>query len=62
MIDIADELIQWAVRGRDFVVATVVAVTGSAPRPPRAALAVDSDGTSPVLRSSSAAARACSWS
>ncbi len=31
--------------GRDFAVATVVTVGGSAPRPPGAALAVDTDGT-----------------
>ena len=31
--------------GRDFAVATVVTVGGSAPRPPGAALAVDADGT-----------------
>ncbi|MCX4514828.1 XdhC family protein [Streptomyces sp. NBC_01619] len=45
MLDIADELHRWVGQGRDFAVATVVAVGGSAPRPPGAALAVDSDGT-----------------
>ncbi|WP_159774397.1 XdhC family protein [Streptomyces sp. HM190] len=45
MLDIADELHRWAVQGRDFAVATVVAVGGSAPRRPGAALAVDADGT-----------------
>ncbi|MEV0637834.1 XdhC/CoxI family protein [Streptomyces sp. NPDC050619] len=45
MLDIADELTRWAEEGRDFAVATVVAVGGSAPRPPGAALAVDADGT-----------------
>ncbi|MEU3631807.1 XdhC/CoxI family protein [Streptomyces fradiae] len=45
MLDIADELARWAEQGRDFAVATVVSVTGSAPRPPGAALAVDRDGT-----------------
>ncbi|MEV6382071.1 XdhC/CoxI family protein [Streptomyces sp. NPDC051773] len=45
MLDIAQELSDWAARGRDFAVATVVAVTGSAPRPAGATLAVDSDGT-----------------
>ncbi|MFJ6634953.1 XdhC family protein [Streptomyces sp. NPDC091376] len=45
MLDIADELHRWVGQGRDFAVATVVAVGGSAPRLPGAALAVDSDGT-----------------
>ncbi|MEU9093967.1 XdhC/CoxI family protein [Streptomyces sp. NPDC048428] len=45
MLDIADELDRWAGQGRDFAVATVVAVGGSAPRQPGAALAVDRDGT-----------------
>lgn len=45
MLDIADELHRWCGRGRPFAVATVVAVGGSAPRQPGAALAVDSDGT-----------------
>ncbi|MFI5983941.1 XdhC family protein [Streptomyces sp. NPDC051555] len=45
MLDIADELHRWAGQGRDFAVATVVAVGGSAPRQPGAALAVDSGGT-----------------
>ncbi|MFJ1605908.1 XdhC family protein [Streptomyces sp. NPDC088253] len=45
MLDIADELNRWAEEGRDFAVATVVSVGGSAPRGPGAALAVDSDGT-----------------
>ncbi|MDH6625493.1 xanthine dehydrogenase accessory factor [Streptomyces sp. LBL] len=45
MLDIADELHRWVEQGRDFAVATVVAVDGSAPRRPGAALAVDSDGT-----------------
>jgi xanthine dehydrogenase accessory factor len=45
VLDIADELHRWAEDGRDFAVATVVTVGGSAPRPPGAALAVDSDGT-----------------
>ncbi|MFE9569056.1 XdhC family protein [Streptomyces sp. NPDC006692] len=44
MLDIADELHQWVEQGRDFAVATVVAVGGSAPRRPGAALAVDSGG------------------
>ncbi|MFF4587623.1 XdhC family protein [Streptomyces sp. NPDC001388] len=45
MLDIAEELNRWAGQGRDFAVATVVAVGGSAPRRPGAALAVDADGT-----------------
>ncbi|MFD7687403.1 XdhC family protein [Streptomyces sp. NPDC059781] len=45
MLDIAEELDRWVGRGRDFAVATVVAVGGSAPRRPGAALAVDADGT-----------------
>ncbi|WP_353945458.1 XdhC/CoxI family protein [Streptomyces sp. HUAS MG91] len=45
MLDIAEELDRWVGQGRDFAVATVVAVGGSAPRQPGAALAVDSEGT-----------------
>ena len=45
MLDIAAELHRWEEEGRDFAVATVVAVGGSAPRGPGAALAVDSEGT-----------------
>ncbi|MFJ8449226.1 XdhC family protein [[Kitasatospora] papulosa] len=45
MLDIAEDLHRWAVQGRSFAVATVVAVGGSAPRQPGAALAVDRDGT-----------------
>ncbi|MFI1356501.1 XdhC family protein [Streptomyces sp. NPDC020898] len=45
MLDIAEELHWWVEQGRDFAVATVVAVSGSAPRQPGAALAVDADGT-----------------
>ncbi|MFE9454175.1 XdhC family protein [Streptomyces sp. NPDC006739] len=45
MLDIASELNGWMEEGRDFAVATVVAVGGSAPRGPGAALAVDSAGT-----------------
>ncbi|MET8576846.1 XdhC/CoxI family protein [Streptomyces sp. NPDC005012] len=44
MLDIAQELHGWVLEGRDFAVATVVAVGGSAPRLPGAALAVDADG------------------
>ncbi|WP_145503267.1 XdhC family protein [Streptomyces sp. CFMR 7] len=45
MLDIAEELNRWVSQGREFAVATVVAVGGSAPRQPGAALAVDRDGT-----------------
>ncbi|WP_217144160.1 XdhC/CoxI family protein [Streptomyces sp. AC627_RSS907] len=45
MLDIADELDRWLAEGREFAVATVVSVGGSAPRGPGAALAVDSEGT-----------------
>ncbi|MEU5114467.1 XdhC/CoxI family protein [Streptomyces longwoodensis] len=45
MLDIAEELNRWVEQGREFAVATVVAVGGSAPRQPGAALAVDADGT-----------------
>ncbi|MFG2465989.1 XdhC family protein [Streptomyces canus] len=45
MLDIAEALHRWVEQGRDFAVATVVAVGGSAPRRPGAALAVDADGT-----------------
>ena len=45
MLDLAEELSRWVDQGRDFAVATVVRVGGSAPRDPGAALAVDSEGT-----------------
>ncbi|MEV0253440.1 XdhC/CoxI family protein [Streptomyces sp. NPDC050732] len=45
MLDIADDLNRWVEEGRDFAVATVVSVGGSAPRGPGAALAVDAGGT-----------------
>ncbi|MFJ2766620.1 XdhC family protein [Streptomyces sp. NPDC087300] len=45
MLDIAEELTGWVREGRDFAVATVVSVGGSAPRGIGAALAVDSAGT-----------------
>ncbi|MEV7425238.1 MULTISPECIES: XdhC/CoxI family protein [unclassified Streptomyces] len=44
MLDIADELNRWVAEGREVAVATVVAVSGSAPRLPGAALAVDAGG------------------
>ncbi|MEU3776741.1 XdhC family protein [Streptomyces sp. NPDC032472] len=45
MLDIAEELRAWCAAHREFALATVVAVTGSAPRGPGASLAVDADGT-----------------
>ncbi|KOV93047.1 XdhC family protein [Streptomyces sp. NRRL B-3648] len=45
MLDLAGELHRWIEEGREFAVATVVSVGGSAPRGPGAALAVDSAGT-----------------
>ncbi|MEU6593222.1 XdhC/CoxI family protein [Streptomyces sp. NPDC046881] len=45
MLDLAGELHRWIAQGREFAVATVVTVGGSAPRGPGAALAVDSEGT-----------------
>ncbi|WP_416971800.1 XdhC family protein [Streptomyces sp. 4F14] len=45
MRDIADQLIRWVEEARSFAVATVVSVTGSSPRGPGAALAVDAEGT-----------------
>ncbi|MFI1675948.1 XdhC family protein [Streptomyces sp. NPDC020607] len=45
MLDIAVDLNRWVEEGRDFAVATVVSVGGSAPRGPGAALAVDGGGT-----------------
>ncbi|MBT2469210.1 XdhC family protein, partial [Streptomyces sp. ISL-66] len=44
MFDIAAELRAWCGSGRDFALATVVAVSGSAPRGPGASLAVDAGG------------------
>ncbi|MFC1403671.1 MULTISPECIES: XdhC family protein [Streptacidiphilus] len=44
MQDIAEQLDAWHAAGRSFAVATVVSVSGSAPRDPGAALAVDNDG------------------
>lgn len=44
MLDIAATLHTWCGEGRDFAVATVVGVGGSAPRQPGAALAVDTEG------------------
>ncbi|MFD5918820.1 XdhC family protein [Kitasatospora sp. NPDC058201] len=44
MQDIAEQLQAWHASGRAFAVATVVGVSGSAPRDPGAALAVDEAG------------------
>ncbi|AUG81013.1 xanthine dehydrogenase [Kitasatospora sp. MMS16-BH015] len=44
MQDIAEQLLAWHSSGRAFAVATVVGVSGSAPRDPGAALAVDASG------------------
>ncbi|MQS15149.1 XdhC family protein [Streptomyces kaniharaensis] len=44
MHDIAQQLQAWHASGRSFAVATVVGVSGSAPRDPGAALAVDAAG------------------
>lgn len=44
MLDVAEHLHRWIRADQDFAVATVVAVSGSAPRRPGAALAVDADG------------------
>ncbi|MFI9610486.1 XdhC family protein [Streptomyces sp. NPDC052023] len=44
MHDIAEQLRAWRAAGQGFAVATVVAVSGSAPRPPGAALAVNTEG------------------
>ncbi|MCX4630989.1 XdhC/CoxI family protein [Streptomyces sp. NBC_01443] len=45
MLDIAEELRAWCSAHREFALATVVAVSGSAPRGPGASLAVDAGGT-----------------
>ncbi|MET9254120.1 XdhC/CoxI family protein [Streptomyces sp. NPDC003717] len=45
MLDLARELHGWLAEDREFAVATVVSVGGSAPRGPGAALAVDAEGT-----------------
>lgn len=45
MLDIAEELRAWYAAQREFALATVVSVTGSAPRGPGASLAVDDRGT-----------------
>jgi xanthine dehydrogenase accessory factor len=45
VLDLAGELHRWIEEGREFAVATVTSVGGSAPRGPGAALAVDAEGT-----------------
>ncbi len=45
MLDLAEQLQPWFTQKREFAVATVASVTGSAPRTPGAALAVDRHGT-----------------
>ncbi|WP_411106557.1 XdhC family protein [Streptomyces sp. cmx-4-9] len=45
MLDIAADLRAWCAARREFALATVVAVSGSAPRGPGASLAVDDRGT-----------------
>jgi len=44
MRDLATELLQWHAAGKDYALATIIGVTGSAPRPAGAALAVDAEG------------------
>ncbi|WP_194837229.1 XdhC family protein [Nocardia sp. XZ_19_369] len=44
MRDLAAELLPWHTAGKTYAVATVIGVSGSAPRPPGAALAVDAEG------------------
>ena len=47
MFDLAAELSGWAETGRDFAVATVVKVSGSAPRTAGATLAVETGAGEP---------------
>ncbi|MET7641105.1 XdhC/CoxI family protein [Streptomyces sp. NPDC005438] len=44
MLDLARELSRWCAEEREFAVATVTGVSGSAPRGPGASMAVDADG------------------
>ncbi|MEU6215469.1 XdhC/CoxI family protein [Streptomyces sp. NPDC047023] len=44
MLELARPLLHWDAEGRDFAVATVVAVSGSGPRPAGSAMAVGDDG------------------
>ncbi|MFJ8741306.1 XdhC family protein [Embleya sp. NPDC127516] len=45
MLDLGTEIAAWRRAGTPYALATVVGVSGSAPRPPGAALAVAADGT-----------------
>ncbi|MFE3103566.1 XdhC family protein [Nocardia tengchongensis] len=45
MRDIAAQLLEWHAAGKDYAVASIIGIGGSAPRPVGAALAVDADGT-----------------
>ncbi|MFJ4655306.1 XdhC family protein [Nocardia sp. NPDC088792] len=45
MRDIAAQLMEWHAAGKDYAVASIIGIGGSAPRPIGAALAVDADGT-----------------
>ncbi|MET8957423.1 XdhC family protein [Streptomyces sp. NPDC004393] len=45
MLELAEQLARWCAEGRAFAVATVVSVSGSAPRQPGAGMAVDNEGT-----------------
>ncbi|GAB2515161.1 XdhC family protein [Nocardia heshunensis] len=45
MRDIAAQLLEWHEAGKDYALASVIGIGGSAPRPIGAALAVDADGT-----------------
>ena len=44
MRDVAEQLQAWLATGQRFGLATVVGVSGSSPRPPGAAMAVDVSG------------------
>jgi len=44
MRELTDQILQWQAAGKSFAVASIVGVTGSAPRPIGAAMAVDEDG------------------
>ena len=45
MLELAGQVLSWFAQGRDAAIATVAAVSGSAPRQPGSALAVDDEGT-----------------
>ncbi|WP_067549493.1 XdhC family protein [Nocardia crassostreae] len=44
MRDIAAQLLEWHVAERDYAIASIIGIGGSAPRPVGSALAVDADG------------------